>query len=84
MEKQIEKMSKDIKLLWPGAQISVIQGTRDKVGPVLSVRNKTAEGLEKLGRSPDFVVVGISQADNAHHVLVIPIGVGGIQPYAGV
>jgi hypothetical protein len=84
MEKQIEKMSKNIKELWPGAQISIIQGTRDKVGPVLSVRNKSADGLEKLGRSPDFVVVGISQADNAHHVLIIPISVSGIQPYAAV
>ena len=83
MEKQLEKLTKNIRTLWPGAQVSVIKSDRDKVGPVLSVRNKNIAGLEKLSRSPDHVVIEIDPKDD-NHVLVIPLNQPGIQPYAGV
>ena len=82
MEKQLARISKDITALWPGAKISVIKGDRDKVGPLLSVRNQNAEGLENLSRSPDHVVVEIDREDE-NHVLVIPISQTVEQPFMG-
>lgn len=83
MDKQLEKISRNIKALWPGAQVSVIKGDRDHIGPVLSVRNKSLLGLDKLFRSPEHIVVEIDAKDD-NHVLVIPLGHSGAQPYMGV
>ncbi len=83
MDKHLEKISRNIKDLWPGTQVSVIKGDRDRVGPVLSVRNKSLTGLDKLSRSPEHVVVEIDSRDD-NHVLVIPLNLPGAQPYLGV
>jgi len=82
MEKQLEVLSRSIMALWPGARIEVIKNDRDKVGPLLSVRNKNADGLDKLSRSPDHIVVEIDPEDE-NHVLVIPIQQTGVQAFMG-
>lgn len=83
MKKQLEQTCKKIREEWPGAEVSVIQNDRDNGGTVLSVKNKNSEGLEKLCKSPDHIVVEIDPADD-NHVLVIPLNQPGLLTYVGV
>ena len=72
MNKHTEKISKTIKATWPGAEIRVIRSDRDHIGPLYSVRNKTNDGLDKLRRSLEHIVVELDHG-NGYHVLVIPM-----------
>jgi hypothetical protein len=72
MDKHIEKISKHIKAFWPDSEISIIKSERDHVGPLLSVRSKSGDGLEQLARSLDHIVVEIGESGGMH-LLVIPL-----------
>lgn len=79
MDKHIEKISKHIKSFWPDSEISIIKSERDHVGPLLSVRSKSGNGLEQLTRSLDHIVVELG-ATGGLHILVIPLAPDGASP----
>lgn len=76
MDKHIEKISQHIKSFWPDSEISIIKSERDHVGPLLSVRSKTNNGLQELSRSLDHIIVEIDTTDDVH-ILVIPLAPDG-------
>lgn len=72
MDKNIERISQNIKSCMPGSEICIIQSERDHVGPLLSVRGKSHAGLDKLARSLDHIIVEIDASED-FHILVIPL-----------
>ena len=73
MNKKLEKISRAIRTHWPEAEISVIKSDRDHIGPLLSVRSKTENGLHELSRSLDHIVVELDSSQEDLHILVVPI-----------